>query len=60
MSTARTGAAQRARMAELGLEPGILPALRDVDTYDAALEVAAEAPHTHFARGGAELDGIAA
>ena len=60
MSTARTGAAQRARMAERGLEPGILPALRDVDTYDAALEVAAEAPYTHFATALAELDGIAA
>ena len=49
MSTARTGAAQRARMAERDLEPGILPPLRDVDTFDVALKVAAEAPHTHFA-----------
>jgi rSAM/selenodomain-associated transferase 1 len=60
MSTARTGAVQRARMAEHELEPGILPALRDVDTYEAALAVAAEAPHTHFATALAELDGIAA
>jgi glycosyltransferase A (GT-A) superfamily protein (DUF2064 family) len=49
MSTARTGAVQRARMAERDLEPGILPPLRDVDTFEAALKVAAEAPHTHFA-----------
>ncbi len=56
MSTFRTGAAQRERMAERDLEPGILPPLRDVDTYDAALEVAAEAPHTHFA---AALAGLA-
>jgi len=55
MSTAHTGAAQRARMAERDLEPGILPPLRDVDTFDVALEVAAEAPHTHFAAALAEV-----
>jgi glycosyltransferase A (GT-A) superfamily protein (DUF2064 family) len=55
MSTPRTGAAQRARMAECDLEPGILPPLRDVDTFDVALEVAAEAPHTHFAAALAEV-----
>jgi rSAM/selenodomain-associated transferase 1 len=60
MSTARTGRMQRARMVERDLDPGILPALRDVDTYEVALEVAAEAPHTHFACALAELDGIAA
>ena len=49
MSTARTGAVQRARMAELGLSPAILPPLRDVDTFEDALEVAAEAPDTRFA-----------
>ena len=57
MSTERTGRMQRARMAERDLEPGILPPLRDVDTYEVALQVAAEAPRTHFA---AELNGIAA
>ncbi len=49
MSSARTGAVQRARMTMLGLSPGILPPLRDVDTFDDALAVAAEAPDTRFA-----------
>jgi rSAM/selenodomain-associated transferase 1 len=57
MSTERTGAVQRERMAELGLEPTLLPPLRDVDTYDVALEVAGQAPDTHFAR---ELSAVAA
>jgi rSAM/selenodomain-associated transferase 1 len=57
MSTSHTGAAQRSRMAECDLEPGILPPLRDVDTFDVALEVAAEAPHTHFASALAEIAG---
>ena len=49
MSTGHTGAVQLARMAERGLEPVILPPLRDVDTFDIAQAVAAEAPRTHFA-----------
>ncbi|MFJ1968778.1 DUF2064 domain-containing protein [Streptomyces sp. NPDC087903] len=47
MSTARTGAAQRARLADLRVRD--LPCLRDVDTaYDADL-VAKEAPAGRFA-----------
>jgi rSAM/selenodomain-associated transferase 1 len=49
MSSARTGAVQRARLAILGLHPAILVPLRDVDTIDDALAVAAEAPDTRFA-----------
>jgi rSAM/selenodomain-associated transferase 1 len=49
MSIARTGAVQRARLAILGLRPAILPPLRDVDTIEDALAVAAEAPDTRFA-----------
>jgi rSAM/selenodomain-associated transferase 1 len=48
MSTKHTGALQLARMAELGLEPAILPPLLDVDTFADARAVAAAAPHTHF------------
>ena len=44
MSSPRTGAVQRARLAILGLHPAILPPLRDVDTFEDALAVAAEAP----------------
>ena len=33
MSTARTGAVQRAQMALLGLHPRVLPPLLDVDTF---------------------------
>jgi rSAM/selenodomain-associated transferase 1 len=49
MSSPRTGAVQRARLAILGLHPAILPPLRDVDTIEDALAVAAEAPDTRFA-----------
>ena len=49
MSSSRTGAVQRARLAILGLRPAILPPLRDVDTIEDALAVAAEAPDTRFA-----------
>jgi rSAM/selenodomain-associated transferase 1 len=48
MSTARTGAVQRSQMALLGLRPRTLPALLDVDTFQDALAVAAEAPGTRF------------
>lgn len=57
MSSDRTGAVQRARLAQLGLNPAILPPLRDVDTFDDALAVAAAAPETRFA---AEVAAIAA
>ncbi|SFC83967.1 hypothetical protein SAMN05421773_106228 [Streptomyces aidingensis] len=49
MSTARTGAEQRARLLAAGLEVRDLPVLRDVDTpVDAAL-IARQAPGTRFA-----------
>lgn len=57
MSTSRTGAVQRARLAMLGLRPAILTPLRDVDTIDDAHAVASEAPDSRFA---AELAAIAA
>ncbi|GAB3436885.1 TIGR04282 family arsenosugar biosynthesis glycosyltransferase [Flindersiella endophytica] len=50
MSTPYTGAVQRRRLAEAGLEIGELPRLRDVDEWDDALAVARTAPHTRFAR----------
>jgi len=50
MSTARTGAAQRARLVALGLAPVMLPVLRDVDRIADAIAVAAAAPATRFAR----------
>jgi rSAM/selenodomain-associated transferase 1 len=49
MSSHRTHAAQRSRLAELGLRTARLPALRDVDTIDDALAVARERPGTRFA-----------
>ena len=49
MSTPRTYAAQRARLAELGLAVAELPALRDVDGIGDARVVAAQAPRTRFA-----------
>ena len=49
MSTAHTGAASAPDSATLGLRPATLPALRDVDTFDDASAVAAEAPTTRFA-----------
>jgi glycosyltransferase A (GT-A) superfamily protein (DUF2064 family) len=49
MSTARTGAVQRARLTSAGLRVHDLPALRDVDTPADAAEVAALAPATRFA-----------
>ena len=49
MSTPATAVRQRARLAELGLRVSELPALRDVDTYDDAVAVAAAAPWTRFA-----------
>jgi rSAM/selenodomain-associated transferase 1 len=49
MSTARTGAVQRAQMGLLGLHPHVLRPLLDVDTFQDALAVAADAPGTRFA-----------
>jgi len=50
MSERHTGAAQRARLAALGLTTHYLPPLRDVDTFEDALAVAALAPDGRFAR----------
>lgn len=50
MSTASTGAAQRARLRQRGLHIAPLPTMRDVDTFDDALAVAALAPQGRFAR----------
>lgn len=55
MSTARTGAAQRARLLEAGLRVRLLPELRDVDTIADARVVAAAAPHGRFAAALREL-----
>ena len=49
MSTAGTGAAQRERLAQLGLRTAELEPLRDVDGWDDAVAVAALAPWTRFA-----------
>jgi uncharacterized protein len=49
MSTARTGAEQRARLRALGLKVAMLPPLRDVDTIEDAVAVGAMAPATRFA-----------
>ncbi|GHD87509.1 TIGR04282 family arsenosugar biosynthesis glycosyltransferase [Streptomyces naganishii] len=49
MSTAGTGAAQRARLVAAGLRVRDLPPLRDVDTAEDAEAVAARAPHGRFA-----------
>jgi glycosyltransferase A (GT-A) superfamily protein (DUF2064 family) len=50
MSSRHTAAAQRARLAQLGLRTVELPTLRDVDRFEDALAVAELAPSTHFAR----------
>jgi hypothetical protein len=50
MHTARTGAAQLARLRALDLEVSLLPMIRDVDTFDDALAVATDVPHSRFAR----------
>ena len=44
MSTAGTGASQLARLTALGLHTVELDTLRDVDTFDDAVAVAALAP----------------
>jgi rSAM/selenodomain-associated transferase 1 len=50
MSTPHTGAAQLARLHQLGLRVAMLPVLRDVDTPADAEAVAALAPGTRFGR----------
>jgi glycosyltransferase A (GT-A) superfamily protein (DUF2064 family) len=55
MSTARTGAIQRARLLAAGLRVVDLPQLRDVDTAADAVAVADEAPHSRFAARAREL-----
>ncbi|WP_433246048.1 TIGR04282 family arsenosugar biosynthesis glycosyltransferase [Streptosporangium sp. CA-135522] len=49
MSRPTTGAAQLRRLRAAGLSVGMLPTLRDVDTVDDAVAVAAEAPSSRFA-----------
>lgn len=49
MSTPDTGTAQLARLGSLGLTVAKLAEMRDVDRFDDALAVAAEAPGTRFA-----------
>jgi len=56
MSEPTTGAAQRARLAELGLTVAELPPLLDVDTIEDAREVAAGAPATRFAAALGEIE----
>ncbi|MEX2970665.1 DUF2064 domain-containing protein [Streptomyces sp. C184] len=58
MSTDRTGAAQRARLAAAGLRVRELPPLRDVDTAADAEQVAAAAPDGRFAATLARLTGV--
>ena len=60
MSVDHTGAAQRARLAELGLTVADLPVLRDVDTIDDAVAVAAQAPDSSFATALRALGDLAA
>jgi SAM-dependent methyltransferase len=50
MSTSRTGAAQLARLHDLGLDVRLLSPLRDVDTPDDAAEVARAHPGLRFSR----------
>lgn len=50
MSRDDTGSIQFQRLRDAGLTVGLLPRLTDVDTYDTAVEVAALAPRTRFAR----------
>ncbi len=55
MSTATTGAEQLARLRGQGRRVEIAPVLRDVDQWDDAVAVAAEAPTTRFAHAVATL-----
>lgn len=58
MSTPHTGAAQLARLRQLGLRVALLPALRDVDAPADATAVAALAPQTRFGRLHRRLTGM--
>jgi uncharacterized protein len=49
MSTSATGAAQHARLRDLGLRTAPLPSLRDVDDFDDAVAVARDAGARRFA-----------
>lgn len=49
MSTPHTGTAQLARLRSLGLRVAALPQVRDVDRFEDAVAVAAEAPGSRFA-----------
>jgi len=55
MSTAYTGAVQRARLHAAGLRVAELPLLRDVDTAADAVAVARQAPQSRFAARAREL-----
>jgi glycosyltransferase A (GT-A) superfamily protein (DUF2064 family) len=55
MSTATTGAIQRARLVAAGLRVADLPPLRDVDTAADAVAVARQAPQSRFAARAREL-----
>ena len=57
MSSPATASVQRARLAALGLRAAPLAALRDVDTFEDAVAVAALAPWTRFAATLARLTG---
>ena len=50
MSSEHTYAQQLMRLHELGARTRVIGPLRDVDTFADATLVAAQAPHTHFAR----------
>jgi glycosyltransferase A (GT-A) superfamily protein (DUF2064 family) len=58
MSTAETGAIQRARLVAAGLRVADLPPLRDVDSAADAVTVARQAPRTRFAARARELAGV--
>lgn len=58
MSAPNTAAAQRARLAELGLRHVALPLLRDVDGIEDARAVAGLAPATRFAAAVASLPAL--
>jgi len=58
MSTAYTGAVQRARLHAAGLRVAELPRLRDVDTAADAVAVACQAPLSRFAAKARELASV--
>ncbi len=58
MSTASTGAIQRARLLAAGLRVADLPQLRDVDTAADAVAVARQAPGSRFAARARELAAV--